>query len=74
LFFENTRLADAIERLNDYSKIKLKVADARTGQLPISGMFLVGQTGQFVDAVKSYYPVEVSTGVSTVTLRSKETL
>jgi transmembrane sensor len=71
LVFDDESLADAVARVNNYSRVKIVVEDAPAQALKISGIFNAGDTPAFVEAVQSYFPVEVSTGESTVQIRSR---
>ena len=71
LVFDDESLADAVARVNNYSRVKIVVEDAPARALKISGIFNAGDTPAFVEAVQSYFPVEVSTGESTVEIRSR---
>lgn len=71
LVFDDESLADAVARVNNYSRVKIVVEDAPARALKISGIFNAGDTPAFLEAVQSYFPVEVSTGGSTVEIRSR---
>lgn len=71
LVFDDESLADAVARVNNYSRVKIVVEDAPARALKISGIFNAGDTPAFVEAVQSYFPVDVSTGESTVQIRSR---
>jgi transmembrane sensor len=71
LVFDDESLADAAARVNNYSRVKIVVEDAPARALKISGIFNAGDTPAFVEAVQSYFPVDVSTGESTVQIRSR---
>ncbi|MEJ1961306.1 MAG: FecR domain-containing protein [Gammaproteobacteria bacterium] len=59
VIFENTRLADAIAELNRYSETKIELADPALADLRLSGGFATGRPTVFVEAVTSYFPVQV---------------
>jgi transmembrane sensor len=71
LVFDDESLADAVARVNNYSRVKIVVEDAPARALKISGIFNAGDTPAFVEAVQSYFPVDVSTDESTVQIRSR---
>lgn len=71
LVFDDESLAEAVARVNNYSRVKIVVEDAPARALKISGIFNAGDTPAFVEAVQSYFPVDVSTGESTVEIRSR---
>lgn len=51
-------LSEAVERLNRYSKLQIKISDGELAQKNISGVFEAGDTQGFVSAVQRYLPVE----------------
>jgi transmembrane sensor len=71
LVFDDESLADAAARVNNYSRVKIVVEDAPARALKVSGIFNAGDTPAFVEAVQSYFPVDVSTGDSTIQIRSR---
>lgn len=58
LFFDEEPLSSVVDRMNDYSKLKISVTGSAS-DLRISGMFIAGQTDTFVRAVQKFYPVAV---------------
>ena len=70
LFFDHERLGDVAARLNDYSRPKITV-EGPAADLPVSGVFAAGETAAFVEAVKTYYPVEAQVTPQGVTLRAR---
>ncbi len=70
LFFDDEPLGEAAARMNDYSDTKITV-DGPAANLRVSGMFIAGQTGAFVEALQAYYPVRASYSNSGVTIRSR---
>jgi transmembrane sensor len=71
LVFDDENLADAVARVNNYSRVKIVVEDAPARALKVSGIFNAGDTPAFVEAVQSYFPVDVSTDESTIQIRSR---
>lgn len=71
LVFDDESLADAAARVNNYSRVKIIVEDAPARALKVSGIFNAGDTPAFVEAVQSYFPVDVSTDESTIQIRSR---
>jgi transmembrane sensor len=59
IVFDNTRLADAVAELNRYSNTKIQLADPKIAQLHLSGAFATGRPALFIEAVTSYFPVQV---------------
>jgi transmembrane sensor len=60
VIFDNTRLADAIAEVNRYSDAKIELADPDLADLRLSGAFATGRPAVFVEAVTSYFPVQVT--------------
>lgn len=58
LVFDNDTLADAVDRMNDYSSVKLRVAGQDAQNLRISGTFIAGKVEPFLDALQTVYPVK----------------
>lgn len=59
VIFENTRLADAIAELNRYSEKKIELADPALAELRLSGGFSTGRPALFVEAVTTYFPIQI---------------
>lgn len=70
LFFDDEPLSEAAARMNDYSRVKITVSGPVAG-LRINGMFLAGQTGAFVEALESYYPVTAEYSADSVIIKSR---
>ena len=70
LVFDNVYLQDAAARMNRYSTVQIVCVDSRTQKLRISGIFRAGESGAFVEAVQSYFPVEARISPTTIELRS----
>lgn len=62
LVFDDELLIEAIEEVNRYSKQRILVGDQRLRSLRISGVFRVGDTGDFVNTVSEYFSLRVETG------------
>ena len=60
VIFDNTRLDEAIVELNRYSDRKIELGDPSLSDLRLSGAFVTGRTGVFVEAVTTYFPVEIT--------------
>lgn len=72
LIFNNTRLADALDEVNRYSEVKIRLTDLTLSDLRLSGGFATGRPDVFVEAVTSYFPVRVSrSDDQTIELSSK---
>jgi len=60
VIFENTRLADAIAELNRYSDIKIELTDPALADLRLSGGFATGHPNLFIEAITTYFPIQVA--------------
>jgi len=60
VFFENERLASAIEEMNLYSSRKITV-DPAVADLKINGMFRTDNRAGFLEALETAFPVAVRT-------------
>jgi len=60
VIFENTRLGDAIAELNRYSDTKIELTDPALADLRLSGGFATGRPTVFVEAITTYFPVQVA--------------
>ena len=58
IFFDNEPLANAVERVNRYSRDQIEV-DPSVASLGISGVFNAGDSSSFIEAVIEYFPVQV---------------
>lgn len=59
VIFDSETLAQAVRRMNRYSRLQLRVEDAQLANLRISGVFDIGDSLEFASAVKLYLPVAV---------------
>lgn len=57
VIFHSEPLAEAVRRLNRYSKLQLVVDDAYLANLSVSGVFEAGDSRAFAEAVEAYLPV-----------------
>ncbi len=57
IIFKDTPLGDALRRLNRYSSLQLQIGDASLAAERISGVFDLGDTEVFAEAVQSSLPV-----------------
>lgn len=57
LAFSNETLGRAVARMNRYADRPLKVADAETAAVRISGAFTAGDTEAFVEGVTGVFPI-----------------
>jgi len=59
LDFVDEPLSSAVERLNRYSRERIRVADNAAAAIQINGIFNAGDTEAFLEAVVQAYPVRV---------------
>lgn len=59
VIFENTRLADAIAEINRYSDTKIELTDPALADLRLSGGFATGRPAVFVEAITTYFRVQI---------------
>jgi transmembrane sensor len=71
LNFDDEPLDDVADRMNDYSKTRIVVDGDGARALRVSGTFRAGETGAFVEALESYYPVKADISGDTITIRSR---
>jgi transmembrane sensor len=65
-------LRDAVQRMNRYSRLQIRIDDAALAAKQISGVFEAGDTQGFLNAIQRYLPVEADYADSrTVNLRMK---
>lgn len=57
MFFANEPLASAVERVNRYSQDRIQV-DPSVANLGVSGVFNIGDSNAFIEAVTAYFPVK----------------
>jgi len=50
-------LGEAVERMNRYSRLQIKIDDAALAEKKVSGVFEAGDTPGFVSAIELYLPV-----------------
>jgi transmembrane sensor len=69
--FDNTRLADAVAEMNRYSRTRILIDDADTGEIRITGAFRTGQSYSFAQTVSEAFPVAAEQHGETIRLRSR---
>lgn len=57
VIFRGEPMAEAVNRLNRYSRRQMRIVDPRLATLNVSGVFEVGDTDAFLEAVQMYLPV-----------------
>ena len=58
VFFDNTKLSDAIAEMNRYSLVKIELDQDSLAEIPVSGMFRTGRQNSFVETLEAYFPLE----------------
>lgn len=59
LIFEDQTLSNAVAEMNRYTRRQIVIRHPELAQLPISGAFETGQSETFIEALTSYFPIEV---------------
>lgn len=59
MFFDNEPLASAAERINRYAQVKI-VVDPSVAEVGINGVFNAGDSDAFIDAISSYFGIQVN--------------
>jgi transmembrane sensor len=62
LIFDNEPLAAAVAEINRYATRPIRIADPALQDLRLSGVFRVGEVGDFVNAVSSYFSLTIDVG------------
>jgi transmembrane sensor len=60
LRFRSTPLIEALEQVNRYSTIQIRIADPSLANIPISGTFHIGDSTSIVAALESLFPIEAT--------------
>ena len=60
LIFDHTRLGDAAAEFSRYDRIKVTVASPDAAQIPVSGIFRIGDSRSFAHAVADTYNLKVT--------------
>ncbi len=66
--FDNTTLADAVAEMNRYSTNLIEILPAKVADIRISGVFRVGDSANFAQAVAHSYGLQVRTRPHSITL------
>ncbi|MBL8269625.1 FecR family protein, partial [Steroidobacter sp.] len=72
VFFDNTRLNDAVAEMNRYSETPIQLVDANLAELRISGAFSTARPAVFVEALTSYFPIDARTDEAAVLLTARQ--
>jgi transmembrane sensor len=60
IIFRDQELADAVRRLNRYSRAQVVIDDPSLAEMRVSGVFESGDVRAFAEAMQAYLPVNVS--------------
>jgi transmembrane sensor len=71
LEYRHTPLKDVIVQVNRYSVKPIEIADDAAGELPFSGTVFGGQVAEWLRAVQSAYPIEVTESPERIIIRSR---
>ena len=72
VFFDKTKLSDAIAEMNRYSVVKIELDQDSLAEIPVSGMFRTGRQNSFVETLESYFPLKAEKmDDKTIVLREK---
>jgi transmembrane sensor len=69
--FDNTRLADAVEEMNRYSRTLIMIDDPAAAEVRITGAFRTGQSYSFAQTVGEAFPIKVEQSGDTIRLHSR---
>ncbi len=73
VIFRSEPLDEAVRRLNRYSRVQIEIVDPALAAERISGVFEVGNTPRFVDALQRSLPVAMdSSGTDRISIRLKQ--
>lgn len=61
LVFSDETLAAAVERVNRYTDAPLAIGDELAGRVRISGTFVAGDIGSFIEGITGVFPVSLAT-------------
>jgi transmembrane sensor len=71
LIFDNTPLRDAISEFNRYNAVKIRVASQVEGEIPVGGIFRIGDAASFATVVAQAHNLKVITRDRQLVLESK---
>lgn len=70
VIFDHTPLAEAVEEMNRYSRLRLAVDNAQIAALQVTGVFRTGDSASFAQAVMEAYRLDCATDSGEILLRS----
>lgn len=59
LIFDHTPLSEAVAELNRYSTLKIRVASAQLGSIPVGGIFSISDSKSFARAIAETYDLRL---------------
>lgn len=71
VIFQREPLQIAVERLNRYSRVQLKVVDPSIEQWPVSGVFGASDAEAFAEALAEYFPIQSQHAADVIELRAR---
>lgn len=72
LRFRVTPLGDALEEVNRYSIVQIRIVDPTLSDIPISGTFELGDTASVVSALEALLPIQAAEAGGEVLLRRRK--
>ena len=72
LRFRSTPLSEALEEVNRYSSIQIRIVDPMLAAIPIAGTFEVGDTTSVVSALTALWPIRAEEKDGAVLLHHRE--
>jgi len=73
LVFDNDTLEQVVARMNDYGDDRITIRDPSAAHLAISGIFQAGRNQAFLNALQSYYGLDVRRDGRAVVIGSRST-
>jgi len=71
LNFVNEPLESAVEQMNRYAAEPLVIGDRDAASFPVNGVFNAGDTQAFIEALRSFHPIEVEAEPGRLVLRMR---
>jgi transmembrane sensor len=72
LRFRATPLAEALDEVNRYSTVQIRIADPMLNGIPISGTFEIGDTESVISALEALLPIQAAKKDGEVLLRRQD--
>jgi transmembrane sensor len=72
LIFDHTPLEEAAAEFNRYNKVKIVVKSVQAARIPIGGIFRIGDSESFAQAMAASYDLKISKSQDELLLESSE--